>query len=466
LSKITGTAPPTLLLLHNITLLASFPLAGVGGFFLTRHFTRDYLGAVVGGFLFAFSPWHVAQVTQHAHVSSIEFIPMFVLSYLVALERKSVGWLCAAILLYVLSALSCWYYLVYLGYFLVFHFIAAAIQKTERDQYWSIGAPAACVVSTLVVLSPLILPMASQAMRGAQVYADPQDAKRFVADVTAYIVFPPTHIFASLGEHVYRRLTGNAWEATVYLGVVNLGVLIWAWLRSEGRERQVFAYFLAGMGCFAVIASGDELHVLGHRLFAMPGAILSGLPFLANVRTPSRAIVMVYLFLSVGVGLATQLAFDRFQRPVARIGLAVGLLLLLLDFVPFHKPVTTAECKPGWSVIRNDRSNDFGILILPRGAMTGAGYLEQNAYMYDQAACHGRPIVQGTTSRNLVSGLVENLSTDNLTVQKKMLSQSRVKYIVIDHAFPWDHEDGIQGEYSRVYSVVYNAADLTILRVY
>src|SRR5215472_3267371 len=290
LSKITGTAPPTLLLLHNITLLASIPLAGVGGFFLTRHFTRDYLGAAVGGFLFAFSPWHIEQVTQHAHVSSIEFIPMFVLAYLVALERKSVGWLCAVIVLYVLSALSCWYYLVYLGYFLVFHFIAAAIQKTERDQYWSIGAPAACVVSTLVVLSPLILPMATQAMRGAQVYADPQDAKRFVADVAAYIVFPPTHIFASLGEPAYRRLTGNAWEATVYLGIVNLGVLVWAWLRSEGRERQVFAYFLAGMGCFAVIASGDELHVLGHRLFAMPGAILSGLPFLANVRTPSRAI--------------------------------------------------------------------------------------------------------------------------------------------------------------------------------
>jgi hypothetical protein len=470
LSKVVGSAPPTLHLLHNITLLASFPLAGVGGFFLTRHFTRDHLGSSIGGFVFAFSPWHVEQVMQHAHVSSIEFIPMFILAYLLALERRSVGWLCAAIILYALSALSCWYYLVYLGYFLVFNFFTTTIQKTERNRYWPIGAPVVCAVGTFVALSPLILPMMSQAMRGLPVYADPYDSKKFVADVAAYVAFPPTHIFASVGEPIYRRLTGTVWEATVYLGIVNLGALTWAWFRSEGRDRQIFAYLLAGMATFAVFASGDELHVVGHRAFAMPGALLSGLPFLANVRTPSRAIVFVYLFLSVGVGLAMKLAFDRYQRPVAKIGLAGGLLLLLLDFFPLHIDSTRIPCQPGWAVIRNDSSSGYGILMLPRGLWTGpiasSGYFAQNVYMYEQAACHGRPIVQGTTSRNVVTGLLEELKTDSLAAQRKILVDSKVKYIVIDHAFPWDEQDGIQSEYSRAYPVIYDAADLTILRVY
>jgi hypothetical protein len=457
LSKFAGSAPPTIHLLQNITLLASFPLAAVGSFFLTRHFTRDYLGASVGGFVFAFSPWHVEQVMQHAHVSSIEFIPIFVLAYLLALERRSIGWLFAAGLLYALNALSCWYYLVYIGYFLVFHAVATAIQKPGGNPYWILAAPLVCIVGTLLLLSPLIVPMVSEAIRGLPVYTDPDDAKTYVADVAAYVGFPPTHIFGRF-EPIYQRVTGNPWEATVYLGLVNLFALIWAWFRSGDRERQILGYLLAGMATFAMFASGDELHVLGHRIFAMPGALLSGLPFFANVRTPSRAIVFVYLFLSVGVGLAVKLAFDHYPRPAAKIGVAFGLFLLLLDFVPFHKPATPTVCQPGWAVIRNDSSSGYGILMLPSRL--------ENVYMYEQAACHGRPIVQGTTSRNVVTGLLEKLKAANLVAQRKMLVNSKVKYIVVDRAVTWERDDGSQSEYLRLYPVVYDAPDLTILRVY
>src|SRR5262249_35199063 len=139
-------------------------------FFLTRHFTRDVLGASLGGFVFAFSPWHVAQAMQHAHVSSIEFIPMFVLAYLLALERKSITWLLVAVVLYALSALSCWYYLVYIGFFLVFHFLYTAVRKPESDLQWIGGAPLACVIGALAILSPLVIPMMIQALHGASIY--------------------------------------------------------------------------------------------------------------------------------------------------------------------------------------------------------------------------------------------------------------------------------------------------------
>lgn len=77
-----------LLFLQNMSLLISFPLAGVGAFYLVRHFTQNVAGALVGGFIFAFNPSHVAHVMHHTHVSSIEFIPFFVLSYLLAIEKK------------------------------------------------------------------------------------------------------------------------------------------------------------------------------------------------------------------------------------------------------------------------------------------------------------------------------------------------------------------------------------------
>lgn len=474
LSRIAGTAPSTLLVLHNLTLLASFPLAGAGAFFLTRHFTRDVLGASLGGFVFAFSPWHVEQAMHHAHVSSIEFIPMFVLAYLLALERKSIAWLSVAVVLYALSALSCWYYLVYIGFFLLFHFVLTAVQRRESDPRWWVGAPLACVVGVLAILSPLIVPMVGEALHGAPVYTDPVDSKIFVADVAAYVAFPPTHLLASLGLPVYRQLPGYPWEATVYLGVVNLAILTWAWFRLGSHERSVFFYLLAGMATFAVVASGDELHFLGHRLIAMPGALISQLPLLANVRTPSRAIVFVYLFLAIGVGLSTRLAFDRHEQTIARIGLSGVLLLMLVDFLPVHLDATRAGCKPGWVWIRNDASQAYGILMLPRGraGVRGidedvTGYPAQILYMYEQAACHGRPIVEGALSRDVVrGGLLEELNTRDLKAQKEQLAKAGVKYIVVDHAVHWDRRDGARIRYSLAYPTVYDGADLTILRVY
>jgi hypothetical protein len=86
--------------------------------------------------------------------------------------------------------------------------------------------------------------------------------------------------------------------------------------------------------------------------------------------------------------------------------------------------------------------------------------------MYEQAACHQRPIVQGTPSRDVVTGLLEALNMRDLKAQKAQLEKARVKYIVVDRAFPWDRRDGTKTQYSLAYPTAYDGADMTILRVY
>ena len=75
----------------------------------------------------------------------------------------------------------------------------------------------------------------------------------FVADVIAYIAFPQFHLLAPLADGVYQRVSGNEWEATVYLGVVNLEVLACLCL-ARARQR-----------CLAVdlcsVRNGDVLHI-------------------------------------------------------------------------------------------------------------------------------------------------------------------------------------------------------------
>lgn len=467
LSKVVGTDLSTLILLQNLSLLVSFPVAALGAFYLVRHFTGGVAGAWIGGFVFAFNPSHVQHVLHHAHVSSIEFIPFFVLSYLLALERRSALWLGLAIAFYALSALSSWYHLFYLAYFIGFHALYTSIRERAFPRGWELLAPVACGVGAAVLLSPLLVPMVTAAAGGGSEYTA-LGTDRFVADVAAYVAFPPVHLLAALGEPIYRNLSGNAWEATVYLGLVNIGVMGWLFLRSQTKDRALLSYVFWGMVVFCVFASGDTLRVLGHRTLPMPGALLAQLPFFENVRTPSRAILFVYLFLAIGVGQAATLAWREHSRLLRRSGLVALAVLMALDFYPARAEMTPVSCSRGLTMIGDDPEGGFGVLNLPSGRP--AAYNESNVYMFQQATCHGRPILQGNTSRNVVVSLRDRLEVNDVEAQRRQLSGARVKYIVINHPagelFSWRPEDGLQDEYLRTYPVVYNDSEMTVLRVY
>ncbi len=81
ITEIIGINRATLISVHNLTLLFSFPLAGTGAFLLVRRFAHLTWASLVGGYVFAFSPWHVEQVMYHAHTSEIGFIPFFAFAY-------------------------------------------------------------------------------------------------------------------------------------------------------------------------------------------------------------------------------------------------------------------------------------------------------------------------------------------------------------------------------------------------
>ena len=459
LSKVVGTDLSSLLLLHNISLLISFPLAGVGAFYLIRYFTKNTAGALVGSFVFAFNPSHVEHVMHHAGVSSIEFIPFFVLSYLFTIERKSVFCLGCAIVFYALSSLSSWYYLFYIACFVGFHTVYRGIRDRALPRGWNLLAPIACLVGGVVALSPLLIPMVRLAMGPVPVYLG---IDLFVADVFSYFTFPPTHLLGDLTERIYSQLTGYAWESTAYLGLINLGIMVGLCLFAKQRDGGVLSYVLCGMVTFGVLASGSHLHVLGKITMPMPDRLLSGLPFFSIMRTASRAIVFVYLFMAVGVGQAVALIWQYRYKPYVQWVLGAGAGLMILDFYPFHVAMTPVSCSPALAAIRDDAERGFGILNLP-----GESYRENNAYMLQQV-CHGRPIVQGQTSRDLVVSLRDRLEKFDLDAQRRQLTDAKVKYIIITDrkGQRWRPEDELPANLTQKYPIVYDGPDLTVLRVY
>jgi hypothetical protein len=462
LSKSFGTSLPILVLLQNLTILASFPLAGTGAFYLCRHLSGSRLGAAAGGFIFAFSPWHVAQAMHHAHVAGIEFLPFFVLCYLLALDRKSYRWLLGAMVFFSLSALSCWYYLFYCFYFIGFHLLYLRVHEHKWPRGWRLAAPALCLGGAALLLSPLIVPMMLSGLHGD---AYEVGTNIFVADLLGYTAFPPTHPLSGWSAGLYAAFAGNSWEDCVYLGIANLALLAWGFWRARDGERRLLWYALGGMIFFAALASGDALHWRGTTLpVHMPDIVLSKLPFFANVRTPARAIVFVYLFLSIGAAASIAAVLKSRQRALTGTVLTLVAALMLLDFFPAHLPTTAMRCAPELAVLARDRDREFGILDLP------FGYSEADFYMAQQA-CHGRPIAQGIIARQLVPTLADHLEVGNLAAQRHQLQTARIKYILLHHSkggmFSWDtSSEGDQALYRQTYRLATDGADMTIFRVY
>ena len=459
LSRFFGSDIHTLVALQNITVLASFPLAGVGAFYLVRHLVGSTIGGLIGGFVFAFNPSHVAQVAHHAGVASVEFLPFFVLAYLLGLEKRSVLWIGVAAAFYALSALSCWYYLFYGAYFMGFQLLYQRLRDHAWPHGWPLQAPLLCILSAIAMLSPLILPMV--AASNPSVYVG--GGNLFVADLFSWVTFPPEHMLAPISHGLYRRFSGNPWEATTYLGFVNLALLGWLLLRKGLKREPLNVYVLFGMLTFAVFASGETLHIAGAAtILHLPDIVLDRLPFFANVRTPSRAVVFVYLFLSVGVGVAVSDLW-RQRRSLLPAGAAILIVLILLDFYPAHLQSTPVVRPPGLAVLDTDAEQGFGVLNLP------FSYSAENSYMLEQTF-HHRPIVDGITAREMAATLVYRLSFTDLSRQRKQLAQAHVKYILLHHPshglYAWNSVLAPVGKYLRAYPSVYDGRDMTVLRVY
>lgn len=449
LARLFGSSHAMLLALHNLTLLASFPLAGTGAFLLLRRFTADMLASLVGGYVFAFSPWHVQQVMHHAHVSEIGFIPFFVFAYLEAVQRKSLVWLSAAIAFYALSALSSWYYLFYLAFFLLFHTAYQAIRDRTWPRDWPL--PLLCLAGTLLLLSPVLLPM----MLNGGSYKGGWNT--YLVDLTAFFVPAPTHLLLCDTAAYYARLPNHPWEGTAYLGLINLGLLVWLY-RRDPRD-PLMRYALSGLIVFAVLACGAYLHVLGHDLrLPLPAIVFGKLPFFANIRTPSRIMVLVYLFLALGVGAA----LSRLRREHRPLLTAAIVVLLAIDFVPVGLASTDATCPKVLDVIRNDPEPGFGVLNAPRN------YVAQNEPMFQQT-CHGKPVVVAQISRTLSPSLMDYVERRDLARQRDQLRRAHVKYIVLrppgrDLAV-WTPEDGAFAPYLATYPVAAKGDGFLVLQV-
>lgn len=461
LAKFVGTDHATLVLLQNIFRLLSFSMAGASAFLLIYRLTGSRLGGLVGAFVFAFSPWHVGQALHHANVSEIGYITLFVFAYLEAIENRSRPWLLIAILAWALAALSMFYFLFYIAFFVIFHAGVVWIHDRQRPSGWNIIAPLIMTGATLVLLLPLLVPMLfASTAKGAYLGG----WNTFLMDVGAFFLPPPTHILGALTQPYFDKFINFSWEGAAYIGIANITLLVILFIHTRGKKDPLVFYVVCGMALFSVLSLGLQLRVGGYNtLLPMPDVLLWKAPVLANLRAPSRFFVMVSLFLAVGVGYAVAFIIGKFEKSRAQALLFFAVAILVIDFWPARIPMTDAACPSDFAIVRDDPEKGFGVLTVP------FNYSAANWAMFGQT-CHRRPIVQFNISRVLKESLVARLERHDMAQQKQQLLQARVKYIILipqrTGSILLDPVDARSAPYFATYQILARQPKFAILKVY
>lgn len=283
-------------------------------------------------------------------------------------------------------------------------------------------------------------------------------------DPLAILFGNPFHpILGRVSTALYDLFTIDRVEAVTWFGIAPMAVLIArrrAWLAAGSSSRREATLWLVVGAVFFVWALGPYLRVGGNSGLWLPASLTQYVPLLANVRLPSRALVMVYLSLAMLLALAIAA-----RRPDNRVGTVTGngdgmrpravwlvAAAILIDFAAIPIPLYETTPRPLTAYLASQPPG--AVCLLPAGLRDGLGeigYFEHRA-LFDQSI-HGKPLVGGFVARlpsrvvrqyeeahvlwsliRLSSG--ETLSEDerarDRAIAGDFLRQSNIRYFVLD----------------------------------
>lgn len=302
IARATGPVPA-----FNAIVLVTFPLSVLAAFLLARYIGLSNTGASIAAFAFAFAPLHVAHAAYHPHTAQTQWIPLYLLALLAALDRMSL--LRLALLSAAAAALA-------LGN-LYGAFICAVItpvvvvaKKWGQTPFSSWG------------LSPLFF--------GALAFPA-TDLARYGAQWLAYALPPADHpLWGAAAREIWnaRGMTGALVEQQVSLSwalVALAGYAIW-----QRRTRTVWTLAL-----LALVSAWISLAPPGgHHPWWIPSSSIY--PLLPMFRAYARFAFVTHLMIALLAGIGAGLLLERDAAGQRRRRTAAAALLLVaaVEYAP------------------------------------------------------------------------------------------------------------------------------------
>ena len=274
-----------------------------------RRYVRSAAAALLGGLVFGFSPYMLAQSRGHLHLTLVFLVPLLLLTLDEILVRQRWRPLLAGAALGLLAACQ-----VYIGEeVLAFTVIVALVQVPvlmalfPRHVRGRVGYALLAFAAAGVVFAALTAwPLYFQLTGPQHVSGDLHVADTLATDLAGLVV--PNRVQAIAPASALRissRFPGNVAETNGYLGIPLVLILVFTavrWWRTA-VVRVAALLFLVPL----ILSMGTQLSVGGHETgIPMPWAAIDSLPLLESA-VPNRFMLLADLY----AGLLLALFIDR-----------------------------------------------------------------------------------------------------------------------------------------------------------
>ena len=307
---------------YNVAALLLPALAAWTAFLLCSDLTGSRWASAVGGYLFGFSAYVVAESLGHPHMAAVFCLPLVAL----VLVRYARGALTPRGLAARLGLLLAWQLWLSTELFATLTLalavalvLAYALLREHRARLRRIGPPVAAAYGIALVLAAPLVGYAVSGFRSESI----NEPARFSADLLNLVV--PTHVLALTSSGltaISSRFPGNDAEQGAYLGLPTLAIVGWFALRA--RASATARFLLTALALAVIVSLGTALHVGGHHKLWLPWSLAARLPVLDNV-LPARLAAYTALAAAVVVAVwtASRSGWLRFALPLLAVAALV-----------------------------------------------------------------------------------------------------------------------------------------------
>ena len=347
-----------------------------------RRYVRSWVAALIGGLVFGFSAYMLAQNRGHLQLSLAFLVPLLFLATDDILTRqRRPAWLSGL----VLGGLAGFQMLIGEEVFALVAILLAAqvvlmILLFPRHVAAKLPyAAAAFGVAGLVFVAIAGYPIWFQLTGPQHVTGDIQQSNHYVVDLWNLIT--PTAVQAlvpSEAKRITATFTGNFAETNGYIGIPLIAIVLftvirWAWTKAVVRV----AFLLALIS--VLLSLGDHLHVRGRITdLALPWNSLQNLPLLESA-VPNRFMLTGMLFCGLLLAVFVDQAMRwRWSARLPAAVLVVAALIALAPQLPLHAGNLVAP--PFFTNGMVDRvPKNSTVLVAPFPGPAGAGAMTWQA---------------------------------------------------------------------------------------
>jgi hypothetical protein len=319
----------------NLLITLALAVSAWCAYLAARRYVRNPLAAALGGLLYGFSPYMIAQSSGHLH-ATLAFLPplmLLIFDEIVVRQRRPATWM--GVLLGLLAACQLLLAEELLATAALTAALGIALLITLFPERWRTRRRHVLValVTAAAVFLPLVaVPLAVQFFGPQHVTGPVQIRNAYVSDLLGFVVPTVNQQFApDAAVRLTDGFSGYSSEWDAYLGLPLIGLLVFVavrfWRQPLVRVTSTLLLVLA------ILSLGTTLHVAGNWT-PFPVGALAFAALLLRRFIPARFGLYVFPATWVGLVAAPLLSSALPARLMLYVFLFAGLLIALFVDAP------------------------------------------------------------------------------------------------------------------------------------